>query len=159
MEEGMIIGVLFCAIAPILIGLRVLLYREALSKAAYPSVSGTICKNELDVKEHESTDSDNRREVSHEYIPRAEYRFSVGEKTFTGSRINVLGGKSFNVKSEARKVLAAYPLNATVDVYHNPEDPADAFLVNDPGKRMIDWGTWFVAIILLVLGIAMMVIG
>ncbi|NDC78061.1 MAG: DUF3592 domain-containing protein [Chitinophagia bacterium] len=157
MEEGMVVGVLVCSIAPILVALRVRRYRKAMAKAAYPTVSGTICKNVLDVKEHESTDSDNRREVSYEYIPRVEYTFSVGGKTYTGRRINVLGSKSSSLESEALKVLAAYPLNATVDVYHNPDDPEDAFLENDPGKRMIDGNTWFAAIILLVIGIAMMV--
>jgi len=156
MEEGMIIGLLVCSIAPVLIGLQILRYRKAMAKAAYPTVSGTICKNVLDVKEHESTDSDNRREVSYEYIPRVEYSFSVGGRTYTGRRIHVLDSKSSSVESEALKVLAAYPLNATVHVYHNPDDPEDAFLENDPGKRMIDGKTWFAAIILLVIGIAMM---
>lgn len=159
MEEGMVIGVLICSIAPILVALRVRRYKKALAKASYPSVPGTISKNVLDVKEHESTDSDNRREVSYEYIPRVEYSFSVGGKTYTGRRINVLDSKSSSLESEALKVLAAYPLNATVNVYYNPEEPEDAFLENDPGKRMIDWGTWFAAIILLVIGIAMMVLG
>lgn len=159
MEEGMVIGVLVCSIAPVMVALRVRRYRKALAKADYPTVPGTVCKNVLDVKEHESTDSDNRREISHEYIPRVEYTFTVGGKSYTGHRIHVLDSKSSSLESDALKVLAAYPLNAKVNVYHNPEDPEDAFLENDPGSRMIDGGTWFAAIILLVIGIAMMIFG
>lgn len=159
MEDGMFIGLLISAIAPILVAIRIRRYRRALAKSDYPTVPGTVCKNLLDIKEHESTDSDNRREVSYEYIPRVEYNFSVGGKAYTGHRINVLGSKSSSLESEALKVLSAYPLNASVNVYHNPEDPEDAFLENDPGKRMIDGGTWFAAVILLVIGIAMMIFG
>lgn len=159
MEEGMIIGVLICAIAPILVALRVHRYRKAMAKADYPTLPGTISKNVLDVKEHESTDSDNRREISYEYIPRVEYTFSVGGISYTGHRIHVLDSKSSSLESEALKVLAAYPLNATVKVFHNPRDPSDAFLENNPGKRMIDGGTWFAAAILLVIGVAMMIFG
>lgn len=159
MTDEVWMGLLVCAVAPVLFMIRIYRYRKAQAKASYPTVQGTITHRGLEVKEHVSTDSDNRREVSYEYIPKVEYAYTVAGHSYTGSRINVLTSKSSSHESEAQQVLSAYPLDATVQVFHNPQDPTDAFLENDPGKRMIDGGTWFAGITLVVIGLALMIFG
>lgn len=146
---------MLCAIAPIIFLIRIYRYRKAQAKAGYPTVQGTIVHQVLEVKEHVSTDSNNLQEVSYEYIPKVEYAYTVAGQSYVGTRIHVLVSKSSSSETEAQKVLAAYPVQAIVQVFHNPQDPRDAFLENDPGKRMIDAGTWFAGIVLIIIGLAL----
>jgi len=155
MEDGKIIGMFAMAGAILLVAWRMRSYRKALGKASYPTVAGTIVRSELEVREDSSTDDNGVREVSYDYLPHVEFTYTVGGRTFRGDRIHVLESRRSHIRSDAAKVLDAYPLHASVKVHHNPADPAEAFLENTPGARMIDGGTWFAAGILVLLGLAM----
>jgi hypothetical protein len=155
MEDGNTIGMFAIAGAILLVAWRIRSYRKALEKASYPTVAGTIVRSELEVREESSTDDNGVRDVSYEYVPHVEFTYNIGGRTFRGDRIHILESRRSHLRSDAARVLEAYPLQASVKVYHNPADPADAFLENTPGTRMVDGGTWFAAGILILLGLAM----
>ncbi len=62
------------------------------------------------------------------YFPKVRYEYSVLGKAYTGERIAFGAAKGHSAPADAEKVLARYPVGATVTVYYNPRDPAEAVL-------------------------------
>lgn len=64
-------------------------------------------------------------------VPRVEYEFSVGGKTWRGERISI-GEDSGGANTEA--TLGRYPVGTVVSVYYDPANPANCVLERDIPK-------------------------
>jgi hypothetical protein len=67
------------------------------------------------------------------FEPSVTYRYEVGGKTYSGSRISWGGAVSSSSQSWADKVVSQFPEGARVPVHYDPADPAQSVL--DPGAR------------------------
>lgn len=90
------------------------------------------------------------------YEPRIDYRYRVNGRSYAGHTIwldPLLGhpSRAFEQRQDAEAVLRAYPVGATVPVFHDPDNPERAILIIDD-----DSGGLFVA---LLAGLALMAIG
>ena len=64
-------------------------------------------------------------------VPRVEYEFSVGGRTWRGERISI-GEDTGGANTEA--TLARYPVGTVVSVYYDPATPANCVLERDIPK-------------------------
>jgi hypothetical protein len=67
-------------------------------------------------------------------VPRVEYEFSVGGRTWRGDRIGI-GEDTGGANTEA--TLRRYPVGATVSVYYDPADPANCVLEREGPKGLL----------------------
>jgi len=102
--------------------------REAGESASWPATQGKIVLSA--VTETTTTDNSNDGTWTERtfYFPKVRYEYSVLGKTYTGDRIAFGASKGFSTIAGAEKVLERYPEDATVTVYYNPNNPADAVL-------------------------------
>ena len=77
----------------------------------------------------------NDTEVSNE--PYVEYEYKVGQQTHRCHRI-IIGEKTADFELE--EILARYPVGASVTVYYNPANPAQAVLERDLPAKLMFWG-------------------
>ncbi len=70
------------------------------------------------------------------YHPSISYRYEVNGQTYKGNRYRYDGHPSFYNEAEANQVLAAHPKGSEIEVYYNPDKPADAVL--SPGLDTAD---------------------
>ena len=68
---------------------------------------------------------------------RIEYRYTVAGRHYKGRRIGLTGEIYCNHSNRADRLLARYHAGATVRVWYDPRDPADACL-----ERTAE-GAWF----------------
>ena len=102
--------------------------RKAGESIAWPATQGKIVVSTVkeSVTRH---DTDNGMWVERTtYYPEVRYEYSVLGKTYTGRRIAFGASKGFSTSAGAEKALERYPVRATVTVYYNPDNPADAVL-------------------------------
>ncbi|HRD77506.1 MAG TPA: DUF3592 domain-containing protein [Hyphomicrobiaceae bacterium] len=67
-------------------------------------------------------------------VAKIAYEFEAGGRTLRGTRFT-LG--EITPESEVAGILARYPLNAPVDVYYDPENPAECTLERDPPEGIL----------------------
>ncbi len=102
--------------------------RKAGESAGWPATQGKIVLSTVKASTtRHSTDSGMWVERT-SYFPKVQYEYSVMGKTYTGGRIAFGASKGFSSRAGAEKVLERYPVGATVTVYYNPDNPADAVL-------------------------------
>ncbi len=127
------INAILCIFAA-LAGLALLLIaafdlRKATLAKTWPTTEGRI----LDSRLREKTDSDGTS-----YEVAILYEYWVNGVAHRSDVWRIRAGSSSFTKSASRTV-ASYPVGASVPVYFNPENPADAML--EPGK--ISWSLLF----------------
>lgn len=61
------------------------------------------------------------------YYGRVEYTYIVGNRLYTSRRIKLVGNTSTS-HSDAQEIRRRYPKGKIVDVYYNPNNPAQATL-------------------------------
>lgn len=92
----------------------------------WPRVEGKVLSH--DISTYRSTSSNrNSRSSSTTYTPSVLYRYSVNRDVFENDTVQFL--KKYSSRSKAKKVLEEYPVDSSVVVFHNPDDPGDAVLV------------------------------
>lgn len=86
------------------------------------------------------------------FTPQVEYTYSVGERTFTGTRLSFLT-RTERYKADVDKFLQKHDitLGATRNVFYDPQRPAQSVLV-----RGFDWGNkgFWIGLAVLLLAIA-----
>ena len=82
--------------------------------------------------------------------PDIEYEFRLGDRVVRGTRIGV------GEIADTEAVLNHYPVGATVPVYYNPKDPADAILERDPPFPVL-W-LYLIAAAVLIAGFAVLAV-
>jgi hypothetical protein len=99
--------------------------RKGAESNNWPSAAGSIARTW--VGESTSTDEDGFSSTS--YTPQVEYQYQVGSNTYTSKKISFGAIRSYGTQRRAMKDLEAYPVNAHVQVFYNPQKPDEAVLV------------------------------
>lgn len=92
--------------------------------AKWPKVPGEVLAAGL--KDHVSTDEDSGTTVSYE--PVIQYRYQVAGQEFRSDRYRLGSKHTVMDQKRAAAVAARYPAGTRVDVFYNPQNPADAVL-------------------------------
>jgi len=103
--------------------------KKAAESGRWPAAVGVITNAKI--KKNVSTDSDGYTSTT--FTPSLEYQYNVGGYAYTGNRISFGFAKSYSRKKKAQEAMAAYPLNGQVNVFCNPQNPADSVLVQKAG--------------------------
>ncbi len=101
---------------------------QALAARTWPATTGTIIL--AGMKEGSYYDKRSGTTI-HTYRPEVSYRYRVGDKEFTGTRV-AFGKILYYQSAEAEAFLAARPPGASVRVYHDPTNPAESVLDRGP---------------------------
>jgi hypothetical protein len=122
--------------------------RRAEAASAWPAAAGVILKSELvkHTTRHNGV-------TSTSFEPAVEYEYHVMGQAYTGKRLTF--GSKLLAYDKAEQVIAKYPAEAQVQVFYNPEKPADAILectAQGIGTQLI------FGILLIVVGLAGLVI-
>jgi hypothetical protein len=70
------------------------------------------------------------------YTPRIQYSYSVGAKSYTGSRLRYGVALALPLP-ESQEIVRAYPPRAAARVHYKPDDPAESVL--EPGLNPQVW--------------------
>jgi hypothetical protein len=90
--------------------------------AAYRPVQVRVIDRAIARVEHSS-----RRGTSYTYEPIVAYRYTVGDREYTGRRVTPLGES--HSEEWARQLLGRFQVEQVYQGYYNPLDPSDAYLV------------------------------
>jgi len=63
-----------------------------------------------------------------EFLPIVTYQYTVNEKIFSSQRLTFNDQNHTSLRSEAKRRLKQYPIGSKVQVFYDPEDPAEAVL-------------------------------
>ncbi|MEO6741275.1 MAG: DUF3592 domain-containing protein [Chthoniobacteraceae bacterium] len=102
--------------------------REVRAAARWPSVLGEIISSKSSAKTvttHHATSDENEDKVEKRNFARITYRYTVGGKQYTCSRLSI--GEDLG-NDDVRGKLERYPKGRTVEVFYNPEKPGKAVL-------------------------------
>jgi len=99
--------------------------RKAEASQSWPGVQGTVTKTWI--QNIETQDSEGMTSTT--FKPRVSYEYSVGGQAYSGERLAFGAGKAYGRHRKAEEVLAAYPVNGAVTVYYDPQNPAEATLL------------------------------
>lgn len=151
-NSGLIIGLLCMGgLFVLFAGLGVffiLRHRRDTQKAGqsvnWPSVSGTVTAAR--VKTHHSTDSDG--DTSETYSAQVEYQYQVNGVAYTSEKISFGAPVAVSNLRKVQETVAQFPAGSPVNVYYNPQNPAEATLQTRMGSKTG-----------LILGIIFLVIG
>ena len=112
-----------------LIGGGVLFYNlhnlyESYMSDNYSSTKGVIVESKIIVD-----DSYNSARMTY-YIPRVTYKYSVDNKEYENSTITLYNEKSSD-EDDAKELVMMYPLDSTVEVFYEPNNPHNSLLIKD----------------------------
>jgi len=134
-------------IALVAFGLVAALFAEGLRRSvnrtkSWPAVPGRI--ETAEVEQFEGTiGSDSRgRRPQTLYRSNVLYSYTVGGRTYRGSKIGSHGTVTANVASMARNTVAAFKVGEPVTVHYDPNNPSDA--VVNPAMPRVLWLIWLV---------------
>jgi Protein of unknown function (DUF3592) len=117
-----VVGLMIMAIPILIAGVILWKTTQLRHAASWPSTRARIVRSQPRT-EHRRRGGEATQIVT---VPDIEYEFRLGDRVVRGTRIGI--GET----SETEAVLNHYPVGATVPVYYNPKDPADALLERDP---------------------------
>ena len=113
--------------------------QKAAMSQTWPMVKGLITETNISTQEHNET---------LRFVPVVRYTYEVDGLTYESRQITFGSGVEFGSRQKAADYLAAYPLDAEVSVYYNPEKPSEAVLQQAAKKTTVG----------LVIGIGLVVI-
>lgn len=102
--------------------------REVRAASRWPSTQGEIISSKSSSKTvttHHATYDENEDKVEERNFARITYKYAVGGKQYTGSRVSI--GEDMG-NDDVRGRLDRYPKGRTVEVFYNPEKPGKAVL-------------------------------
>lgn len=103
---------------------------DAWASSSWPTIKGTVIRSEL------GSESDFRRsEDDSHYWPEVDFQYEVEGQSFTSNNITLNGLRSGphigTGRTEAEEKLALYPIESSIPVYYDP---------NDPGRSVLETG-------------------
>jgi hypothetical protein len=131
-----VIGISFIAL--FVIGRNIL---HGLNSRNWPITEGKVVHS--GVQAHHSTDDEG--DTSTTYGASIQYEYSVSGQEIQGTRRSFTDMRTNSVR-RAEQILARYPQDSSVKVYHHPDEPSLSVL--EPG---VEW--WMYALMLIVLGL------
>jgi len=113
--------------------------RKMVSQAkGWPTVSGTIVESDVETF-WENSDVDPPHQPTRHYQPAIRYQYEVDGKTYHGDRITIGTRMSSNILQSAKRRAAQYPVGKKVEVFYNPEKPAEAVLFPGSSTHVLPW--------------------
>jgi hypothetical protein len=106
--------------------------RQGQAATAWPMTSGRIDREWVEKRRDEDSGA-----ISH--VPRVEYTYEVGGRSYTGTMISHDYQASFSELAEAQAALGRYPPGASVSVFYDADDPERAVLDRDWPWQAIRW--------------------
>jgi len=139
-----VLGTLLIALGVVIAGIALALKARALRQRAWRKVPGVVVSTDVKL-------------VRENYAPAVEYTYKVNGKMFRGTRIRSLLVTS-NLRTFAQRVTSEYESGAALEVYVDPDCPAEAVLEpgGDPGFLLFMFA---IALPLIAVGIATLVVG
>jgi hypothetical protein len=131
-----VIGISFIAL--FVIGRNIL---HGLNSRNWPITEGKVVHS--GVQSHQSMDDDG--DISTTYGASIQYEYNVSGQEIQGTRRSFTDMRTNSVR-RAEQILARYPQDSSVTVYHHPDKPSLSVL--EPG---VEW--WMYALMLIVLGL------
>jgi energy-coupling factor transporter transmembrane protein EcfT len=119
-------------------------YQKGLESKNWPVAKGSVTQSEIEKRTETTGSGTSRRKVVKSY-PVVKYTYSVGNRDYQSGRI------TFGQSKDAHHTVARYPKGKNIQVYYNPENPAEAVL--EPG------GDATLSIVFIGLGAVLLVIG
>lgn len=115
------------------------------------STNATITSSEIEQFERtqKKTGSSGTEKVI-TYKPKLTYAYSVAGTTYSGDQLN-FSSTSYRDKSVAEGIQTAYPNGASIDVFYNPQNPAESVLNREGeaitlltyfGALLCLWSAW-----------------
>lgn len=128
----------------ILIVMSVINRKRASASQSWMGAQGKVTESFV----HESTSTDSDGHTSTDYKPKVHYIYSVNGREYECNRINFGGGSTSRAK--AQSVIAQYPIESSVIVYYDPQNPKQAVLER---TTQGGWLQIIVGVILIITGI------
>jgi len=97
--------------------------RKAQQSLNWPVARGII--TEAKIHMHETGDDDDR---VMRYFPTVRYNYQVNGRAYEGKLITFGSASDFGSPQKAAEYIAEFPVNREVNIYYNPEKPAEAIL-------------------------------
>jgi hypothetical protein len=110
----------------------VVIYRLKVS-GDWPAVDGKILVSQIETVKQERRAIERTDDYRVEHLLTLNYNYSMGGKAYQGTRILATGPNVFNDHQGAQSMMERFPVGATVPVYVNPKNPADACLITGAG--------------------------
>jgi len=148
---GFFIFVFFVGgVAAIIFGIRN--RKKGTESQNWPKVMGKISRAEV----LEELDTDEEGFTSKSYKPEIEYQYGVGDEEFTSTKVSFGGTRTYSSHKKAEESLINYPLNGSVSVFYNPQDPSESVLIQGTKGTM---GLIIVGIVFLAVSIITSCVG
>lgn len=116
---------------------------NAKASEQWPKASGRITASHVET----SRDSENKNM----YSAQVTYEYEVEGTTYTDDTVWFGGDYSSSNRSDAQQTVSKYPAGQTVDVYYQPDDPANAVL--EPGAKFTSYLVYGIGWMILLVGI------
>ena len=123
----------FFVIGIVIIILSIRARKKAEASQSWPAVPGQIISAEI--KKDISEDADGYTTTM--YKPIVTYSYNVMGQAYQSSKMAFGMTTSYGRTAKAQEVLDQYPLNSTVNVYYDPENPAEAVLERKAGGKVL----------------------
>ncbi len=114
---------------------------HGLNSRNWPITEGKVVHS--GVQAHQSMDDDG--DISTTYGASIQYEYNVSGQEIQGTRRSFTDMRTNSVR-RAEQILARYPQDSSVTVYHHPDKPSLSVL--EPG---VEW--WMYALMLIILGL------
>jgi hypothetical protein len=119
--------------------------------AKWPTTMGIVMESSVQTEQKDRE----RRQSATFYQARVRYQYKVDGNAYSSDKVRVnLRGQS--QPDEPRELVARYPVNATVPVHYNPDNPAEAVLQLAPDSQtraVFGAGIAFLLVSIIMLGI------
>lgn len=102
-------------------------YRQIAEARRWPSTQGLVVGSWIDI------DRGSGRNRRTRYIPKVNYSYSVGGRTFYNDYIWLTSTQSYSSRGTAETFLRAYQRGGSVPVFYNPADPQRSALLIESG--------------------------
>ena len=147
MSKALSIGTLFIGlvllgvgyVAGFVFGAPIL--ENAKASEQWPHVTGTITESRIETS---------RQDGDTMYAALVLYEYAVEDQPLTNDNVWFGGGYSSSDRSDAQDTVNRYPVNKQVEVYYQPDDPANAVL--EPGAVFSSYAIYGIGWIFLVIG-------
>jgi len=120
-RRGYQAGLVLIALCLALFAVRMSEYLREAHSARWPAVKGVVVESRLAFQP-------GGRSTSYVYMPAVHYRYRVGNRDFTGSRLDFHTQDIWHSKKYAEQKLGQYPAGKVVRVSYDPVDPSFALL-------------------------------
>jgi Protein of unknown function (DUF3592) len=120
-RRGYQAGLVLLALCLVLFAVRMSQYLREAHSARWPSVEGVVMESRLAFQP-------GGRSTLYVYMPAVHYRYRVGNRDFTGSRLDFHTQDLWHSRLYADRKLAQYPEGKVVSVAYDPRDPSFAVL-------------------------------